>query len=161
MVVYVYSLWQADRKHSAEVPVEALSLMMRDLLRYHEKRGGFPENLKKLEGVVWEKRTRPLSAESRAINHQNYYYFYTRISHHRFTLWAIPTGNLREDSPTWFLVVSPNVCRRFKGAALPLEQISRIEPNPSLGKLGVLGLIEQPIVNLKSEKKIENGFSRN
>ena len=161
VIVYVYSLWQVDRRRDQEVPVEAVSQMMRDLLRYHEKRGGFPENLKNLEGVVWEKRTRQLSAESRALNHRNYYYFYTRISHHRLTLWAIPTGNLREDAPTWFLVVSPELCRRFKGAALPLNQISRIEPNPSLGKLGVWGLIEQPVINLKSEKKIENGFTRN
>jgi hypothetical protein len=138
IAAYIYSLWAVDRKKSLEMPVESVSLMMRDLLKFHEKRGGFPVDLQKLEGVVWERKNRWFSAENRALNHRNYYYFYTRISHHRFSLWAIPTGSRREDAPTWFLVVSPENCRRWKGPALPLAQISGIEPNPSLGNLGVL-----------------------
>jgi hypothetical protein len=159
VIAYIYSLWTVDRKKSAEMPVEAVSMMMRDLLRFHEKRGGFPIDLQKLEGVIWERKNRQFSAENRAINHRNYYYFYTQISPHQFTLWAIPTGSQREDAPTWFLVVSPDICRRFKGAALPLEQIDRIEPNPTLQKLGVFGLIEQPAVDLrKNQKQVDPGF---
>lgn len=154
VAAYIYSLWSVDRKKQAEIPVESVSMMMRDLLRFHEKRGGFPEDLQKLEGVVWERKNRRFSAENRALNHRNYYYFYTQISHHQFTLWAIPTGKEREDAPTWFLVVSPDVCRRFKGAALPLEQINKISSNPSLQVLGVLGLIEQPSADLKNLQKV-------
>ena len=160
VVAYIYSLWTVDRKKSAEMPVEAVSMMMRDLLRFHEKRGGFPEDLQKLEGVIWERKDRLFSAENRAINHLNYYYFYTQISPHQFTLWAIPTGRAREDAPTWFLVASPEVCRRFKGAALPLEQIDRIESNPTLNKLGVLGLIEQQAINFKEQQKASESFSK-
>lgn len=154
VAAYIYSLWSVDRKKSMETPVEAASMMMRDLLRFHEKRGGFPESLQKLEGVIWEPKNRLFSAENRALNHRNYYYFYTQISHHQFTLWAIPTGKEREEAPTWFLVVSPEICRRWKGAALPLEQVDRIEPNPSLRQLGVFGLIEQPSVNLTNPQKV-------
>lgn len=160
IVAYIYSLWSIDRKKSAEMPVEAVSMMMRDLLRFHEKRGGFPVDLQKLEGVVWERKTRLFSADNRAINHRNYYYFYTQISPHQFTLWAIPTGSQREDAPTWFLVVSPEVCRRFKGAALPLEQIDRIEANPTLKKLGIFGLIEQPAVDLKNQQKVGDSTNK-
>lgn len=160
VVAYIYSLWTVDRKKSAEIPVEAVSMMMRDLLRFHEKRGGFPEDLQKLEGVIWERKNRLFSAENRAINHRNYYYFYTQISPHQFTLWAIPTGSQREDAPTWFLVVSPEVCRRFKGAALPLEQIDRIEANPTLMKLGVFGLIEQQSVDLKNQQKVSDSSNK-
>jgi len=161
VAAYIYSLWSVDRKRQAEMPVEAVSMMMRDLLRFHEKRGGFPEDLLKLESVVWERKNRLFSAENRALNHRNYYYFYTQISPHQFTLWAIPTGKEREDAPTWFLVVSPDLCRRFKGAALPLEQIDRIEANPTLKKLGILGLIEQTVVDLKNNQKTTNTFSQN
>lgn len=161
IAAYIYSLWSVDRKKSLEMPVESVSMMMRDLLKFHEKRGGFPVDLQKLEGVVWERKNRLFSAENRAINHRNYYYFYTQISYHQFTLWAIPTGNSREDAPTWFLVVSPENCRRWKGAALPLEQINSIEPNPSLKNLGVLGLIEQPIVDLKNPQKAAGIFTKN
>ena len=160
VVAYIYSLWSVDRKKSAEMPVEAVSMMLRDLLRYHEKRGGFPVDLQKLEGVVWERKNRLFSADNRAINHRNYYYFYTQISPHQFTLWAIPTGSQREDAPTWFLVASPEVCRRFKGAALPLEQIDGIESNPTLKKLGVFGLIEQPAVDLKTKLQATDKFSQ-
>jgi hypothetical protein len=161
IAAYIYSLWSVDRQKQAEMPVEAVSMMMRDLLRFHEKRGGFPEHLQKLEGVVWERKNRLFSADNRALNHRNYYYFYTQISPHQFTLWAIPTGKQREDAPTWFLVVSHDVCRRFKGAALPLEQIDRIEADPTLKKLGIFGLIEQPAVDLKSTQKATNTFSKN
>lgn len=161
VVVYVYSLWRDDRKKTEDLPVEAVSQMMRDLLRFHEKRGGFPDDLQKLEGVIWEKKTRAFSVAGRALNHRNYYYFYTRISPHQFTLWAIPTGNSREDAPTWFLVGAPNSCRRWKGAALPLEQVERIDPNPSLKELGSFGLIEQPIIDLKNQQKATGLFTKN
>jgi hypothetical protein len=161
IVVYVYSLWSADRKKNAEIPVEAVSQMMRDLLKFHAKKGGFPEDLAKLEGVIWERKNRSFSANNRALNHRNYYYFYTQISPHMFTLWAIPTGSSREESPTWFLVVSPELCRRWKGAALPFEQINRIEPNPSLKELGIFGLIEQPPVDLKNQQKAAGIFTKN
>jgi hypothetical protein len=161
VAAYIYSLWSVDRKKQAEMPVEAVSMMMRDLLRFHEKRGGFPEDLQKLEGVIWERKNRLFSAANRALNHRNYYYFYTQISPHQFTLWAIPTGKEREDAPTWFLVVSPELCRRWKGAALPLEQVDLIESNPSFKKLGIIGLIEQPVVDLRLKQKVSGNFSKN
>ncbi len=162
VVIYVYALWRDDRKKSDDLPVEAVSQMMRDLLRFHEKRGGFPDDLQKLEGVIWENKneSRSFSVSNRALNHRNYYYFYTRISYHQFTLWAIPTGVAREDAPTWFLVVSPDSCRRWKGGALPLEQVDKIESNPSLKSLGSFGLIEQPPVDLKNPQKAANPFAK-
>lgn len=160
IAAYIYSLWSVDRKKQSEMPVEAVSMVMRDLLRFHDKRGGFPKDLQKLEGIVWERKNRLFSADNRALNHRNYYYFYTQISPHQFTLWAIPTGSQREDAPTWFLVVSPDICRRFKGAALPLEQVDRIEANPTLKQLGVFGLIEQPIVNFKDQQKASEQFTK-
>lgn len=162
VVIYVYSLWRDDRKHAEDLPVEAVSQMMRDLLRFHDKRGGFPEDLHKLEGVIWEKnKNRAFSVANRALNHRNYYYFYTQITPHQFTLWAIPTGVSREDAPTWFLVVAPDGCRRWKGAALPLEQVDRIEPNPSLKEIGSFGLIEQPLIDLKNQQKATGLFTKN
>lgn len=151
--IYVYSLWAAERQRAAEVPVEAADAIMRDVLRYHEKRGGFPESLKSLESVVWEKKARDFSVENRAFTHRNYFYFYTRIDHHHFTLWAIPVGKSREVGPTWFLSVTPEAAGRWKGGALPLDQIDRIDANPSLKELGSLGLIEQPQVALQTRQK--------
>ncbi len=152
--IYVYSLWAAERQRAAEIPVEAADAMMRDLLSFHKKRGGFPTDLKELEGVVWEKKdSRSYSNDKHGLTHRNYYYLYTRLDHHRFTLWAIPMGRQREDAATQFLLVTTERCRRWKGAALSIEQASEIDPNPSVTELGLLGLIEQTTMDLRESEK--------
>ena len=161
VVAYVYSLWAVERKKAADLPIESAAMMMRDIVRFHEKRGAFPGDLMALEGVIWKPKERAFSVNNRGLQHANYYYFYTRIGDHLFTLWAIPTGSSREAGATWFLTVSPNVCKRWKGAALPLEQIDCIEPNPTLQKLGVFGLVEQPAVDLKNQQTATGLFTRN
>lgn len=156
--VYVYSLWAGERRRSADVPVEAASKMMRDILAFHEKRGGFPSDLKQLEGVVWEKTPgRAFSRENRSLSHRNYMYLYTRLTAHRFTLWAVPTGSARDEAATWFLSVSPDQCRRWKGAALAVDSVKEMVTTPSTSALGILGLTEQPKIDLR--RKI-NGVSR-
>ena len=142
--IYVYSLWAAERQRAAEVPVEAADAMMRDLLSFHKRRGGFPKDLKELEGVVWdEKLNRNYPIKYRAISHRNYFYLYTRTDSHHFTLWSIPMGKLREESPTEFISVSAEGCKRWKGPALDADLIRQLNVNPSLAQLGVLGLTEQ------------------
>lgn len=143
--IYVYSLWAAERQRAAEIPVEAADAMMRDLLSFHKKRGGFPEDLKELEGVIWEKKeSRSYSNDERALMHRNYYYLYTRINHHRFTLWAIPIGRQREEAATWFLIATPEMHRKWKGSAVSPEDVKSLSLDPSIDELSVLGLIEQP-----------------
>lgn len=146
---YVYSLWAGERRHSAEIPVEAASMMMRDLLAFYEKRGSFPNDLKQMEGVVWEKKAdREFSVENRALNHRNYLYLYTRLTPYEFTLWALPTGPSRNEAATWFLSGSHDQCRRWKGAALPLDSVRQIVTSPSSAQLGILGLTEQTKIDL-------------
>ena len=150
IIAYIYSLWVTERQKINEQPVEAVGTMMRDLLRYHQMRGRFPESLKKLEGVVWDmKQSREYSANDRAISHLHYYYIYTPISMKHFTLWAIPTGKHRDESSSWFLAVTPELCRRWKGPAIVLEQTNLVNGNPTINDLGVLGLTEQNLVQLK------------
>ncbi|MBX3290017.1 MAG: hypothetical protein KF855_11805 [Acidobacteria bacterium] len=143
--VYIYSLWASDRQMKADLPVEAADVMMRDLLSFHKKRGGFPKDLRELEGMVWEKKQgRIYSNKDRALTHRNYHYLYTRIGHHRFTLWAIPTGRQRDEAATLFLIVSPSSHRRWKGPALDPENVRSLSIQPSANQLTLLGLIEQP-----------------
>ncbi len=151
---YVYSLWADELRSSAEIPVEAAGMMMRDLLAFHQKRGSFPEDLKQLEGVVWEKKTgRDFSVANRALNHRNYFYLYTRLTPHNFTLWAVPMGGAREDAATWFMGVTPESSRRWKGGALSAEHAKQISVSPSVAELAVLGLTEQPKMDFS--KKLE------
>lgn len=141
---YVYSLWDDERRRREEIPVEAVDSMIRDLRRFHEKQGRFPETFRELEGLVWQPRPREFAADSRGLHHRRYFYIYTRTTNHTFQLWAVPTGPDREDAPTWFVSASPTALRKWKTSALAPEQLTRINPNPSTQTLNALGLIEQP-----------------
>jgi len=153
-VAYVYTLWAAERQRAADVPVEATSMMIRDLLAFHKRRGSFPSDLKQLESVMWElNKDREFSNEDRGFSHRNYFYLYTRLEHHRYSLWAVPLGQARDEGPTMFVIGSPEVYRRWKGAALSLKSVSSIEANPTEIELGVLGLVEQPKVVTGSRTK--------
>ena len=141
---YIYSLWASERRRAADLPVEAADVMMRDLLAFHKKRGGFPKDLKEMEGVVWEKKeSRSYSNDKRGITRRHYHYLYTPVSHHRFTLWAIPIGRQRDEAVTLFLVVTPESQRRWKGSALNPEDVRGLRLDPSENQLSMLGLIEQ------------------
>lgn len=145
--IYVYSLWAAERQRAADVPVEATGMMVRDLLAYHKKLGSFPSDLKQMEGVVWEKtRSREFSIEDRGLRHRNYFYLYTQIGPHKFTLWAVPTGEVRLEAASFFVSGTPDHYRTWKGAALSSDSVNGIRENPSEIELGTLGLVEQPRV---------------
>ena len=149
---YIYSLWASDKQRVAELPVEGANVLMRDLLAFHKKRGGFPKDLKELEGVVWEnKEDRSYSNSKLGITRRHYYYLYSPFGHHRFTLWAIPIGPQREEAATWFLVVTPELHRSWKGGSLGPEDAKRLSLDPSLNELSVLGLIEQPIARSQKD----------
>ena len=106
--VYIYSLWSEERERSAEIPFDATKVMNRDLLKFHQKRGSFPEKLEDLEGIVWEKKERNYVSQGRSMIHRNYFYMYSKIDPHRFTLWAVPIGKVRDEASTLFLVGSPS-----------------------------------------------------
>lgn len=141
--VYIYSLWSEERERSAEIPFDATSVMNRDLLKFHQKRGSFPAKLADLEGVIWEKKERNYVSDGRSLVHRNYFYLYSRIDPHRFTLWAIPIGKVRDEASTFFLVGTPSSDRAWKGPALPIPDIENLAPVPSSNTLIMLGLVEQ------------------
>lgn len=141
--VYIYTLWAKERERSADIPFDSTGAMNRDLLKFHQKRGSFPEKLEDLEGVVWEKKDRSYVSEGRSMFHRHYFYMYTRIGPHRFTLWAIPVGRLREEAPTFHLIGTPDSHRMWKGPALPIPDVEKLSFTPSSRKLNILGLVEQ------------------
>jgi len=141
--VYVYTLWSEDRERTAEIPFDATGAMNRDLLTFHEKRGSFPETLEDLEGVVWEKKERNYVSGGRSMFHRNYFYMYTKVGPHRFTLWAIPIGKLRDDAPTFHLIGTPRSHRAWKGPAVPIPDVEKLSFTPTSHNLNILGLVEQ------------------
>jgi hypothetical protein len=141
--VYVYALWSEERKRAAEIPFDASGAMSRDLVKFHQKRGSFPEKLEDLEGVVWEKKDRNYVSNGRSMFHRNYFYMYARVGPHRFTLWAIPIGKLRDEAPTFHLVGTPRSYRAWKGPAVLLTDAVKLSNSPTTRELQLLGMVEQ------------------
>jgi len=151
--VYIYSLWSEERDRRAEIPFDATKVMNRDLLKFHQKRGSFPEKLEDLEGVVWDKKSRNYVSHGRSMIHRNYFYLYSRINPHRFTLWAVPIGKVREEAQTLFLVGTPSSDRTWKGPALRVPDIDKLLPTPSSNNLMMFGLVEQLNAHQESKSK--------
>jgi len=141
--VYIYSLWSEERERRAEIPVDSTGPMNRDLLKFHQKRGSFPDKLASLEGVVWERKERHYLSDGRSMIHRNYFYIYTKVSPHHYNLWAIPIGRSRQEASTWFLSASPTTDRRWKGGSMEVDDVGKLDGTPSQSQLGVLGLTEQ------------------
>jgi len=151
--VYIYSLWSEERERRAEIPFDATKVMNRDLLKFHQKRGSFPEKLEELEGVVWEKKDRNYVSQGRSMIHRNYFYLYSKITSHRFSLWAVPIGKVRDEALTLFLVGTPSSDRTWKGPAMATVDIENLSAAPSSNYLIVLGLVEQPNTRQESNSK--------
>lgn len=147
---YFYSLWAAEVKRRDEIPVDGAAALTRDLLKYHEQTGTFPENLRPLVGKVWDaKKDRAFDQTGKVFQHGKVFYLYARRSPHLFSLWAVPSGERREEGVSWFILASPEVIRRWKGPAIPDNQVQKLIPVPSVQLLALLGLTEQSTNSLR------------
>lgn len=147
---YFYSLWAAEVKRRNALPQDSAAALTRDLLKYHEKIGAFPEDLRALVGKVWDsRREREFDSSGKVFRHHHVFYLYSRQNAHLFTLWAVPSGEKREEGISWFVTASPEIIRRWKGPAIADNQVDKLIAQPSIQSLALLGLTEQPSSNLK------------
>lgn len=159
---YFYSLWAAEVKRRDELPQDGTATLVRDLLKYHEKTGAFPEDLKSLVGKVWDaKKTREFDPSGKIFRHKNVFYLYSRLSPHLFSLWAVPSGERREEGVSWFISASPERIRRWKGPVIADSQIDKLAFQPSVQALALLGLTEQPPTDLRKSPSPNNQPPKN
>lgn len=147
---YFYSLWAAEIKRRDEMPRDGAAALVRDLLKYHEQTGTFPEDLRPLVGKVWDaKKQREFDQTGKVFQHGKVFYLYARQNPHLFSLWAVPSGERREEGVSWYISASPDKISRWKGPAIPDNQVGELIPQPSIQTLALLGLTEQPAADLK------------
>lgn len=159
---YFYSLWAAEAKRRDEMPQDGAAALTRDLLKYHEQTGAFPEDLRALVGRVWDaKRPRDFDQSGKVFRHNRVFYLYARQTPHLFSLWAVPSGERREEGVSWYILSSPERIRRWKGPAIPDNQIDQLSATPSVHSLALLGLTEQPATNLKNSTVRQNANRQN
>ena len=142
---YLYLLWTGYQEEKALLPRSALDHMVKALRAYHRQAGTFPESFAQLEARVW-RNSGPLNfgEDGRSLSLYNYYYIYYLVDSSTCALWAIPINKRREEGSTFFLALSPEAVRRWKGAPLALTEIGQLPSVPSTAQLALLGLTEQP-----------------
>ena len=154
---YFYSLWAAEVKRRDELPQDRAAALVRDLLKYHEQTGTFPEELRPLVGKVWDsKKQREFDQTGKVFQHGKVFYLYSRQNPHLFSLWAVPSGERREEGVSWYVLASPNAIRRWKGPAIPDNQVDKLIALPSVQSLALLGLTEQPAADLRKSSNSTN-----
>ena len=158
---YLYSLWIASQQEKALLPRPAVDQIIKALRSYHHQVGKFPQSFAELEGRVWRHRRTPnFGEEGRSLSMANYYYIYYLIDGGTCTLWAIPINKRREEGSTFFLALSTETARRWKGAPLALDEIKRLPALPEPAQLALLGLTEQQPIQLqpsRNGRKASNG----
>jgi len=147
---YLYSLWSASQREKALLPRPAVDQIVKALRTYHNQVGRFPQSFVELEARVWRHtRTPDFGDDGRSLSMANYYYLYYAVDSGACTLWAIPINKRREEGSTLFLALSPDTLRRWKGAPLALDEIKRLPSVPEPAQLALLGLTEQPPLQLQ------------
>lgn len=147
---YLYALWTASQREKAMLPRPAVDQIVKALRTYHHQVGRFPQSFVELEARVWRHNHPPtFGNDGRSLSMANYYYLYYAVDSSACTLWAIPINKRREEGSTFFLALSPETARRWKGAALALDEIKRLPSVPDPAQLALLGLTEQQPVCLQ------------
>jgi hypothetical protein len=127
--------------------------IVKGLRSYHHQVGRFPQSFVELEARVWRHtRTPNFGDDGCSLSMANYYYLYYAVDASACTLWAIPVNKRREEGSTFFLALSPEIARRWKGAPLALDEIEKLPALPNPAQLAPLGLTEQQKMRLQPSR---------
>lgn len=151
VVCYAYSGWAEAQRQQELLPRLAADSMVKGLRQYQRQTGQFPGDFAELEQRVWKHTSIPdFGPAKRTLTVANYYYMYSKVDPLTCAVWAIPSGPRREEGSTHFLVIGPEVIRRWKGPALSKLDIDKLEPVPTTVVLNVMGMTEQPMIDQRS-----------
>lgn len=159
VISFVYGTWAKAEREKELVPRLAADSMVKSLRQFQRQTGQFPDDFMQLEEGIWKHKTLPdFGPSKRTLTVANYYYIYGKSNASTCTVWAIPSGPRREEASTHFLVVMPDVIRRWKGPALTKTDVDKIDPEPTGDLLNMLGMTEQKIIDQRTDKKAARVF---
>ena len=137
---HLFTLYQAWQRDTPQPQVERL---IRDLRRYHAETKRFPANFHEINGRLWHTKPQPdYGAQGREARVQNYLYRYTPVEAGKCVLWALPMGVQREYGSAFFVVITPEWVRGWKGKAMSDEKLQGLPAIAPLPGLADLGLVE-------------------
>lgn len=153
ILVYIGTTVTTAFRVRSETPRLAVDSLIKALRLRYQQSGRFPEDFRELETQVWKHKEPPdFGADGRTLTVANYYYLYYLVDARTATIWAVPTGPRREEASTHFLVLTPEGLRRWRGPSLSLDEVARLQAVPDYKELAVLGMTEQPMIDLRKRK---------
>ena len=142
---YGWRLYALFRDSQLNMPQPQIEKLTKDLRIFHAKTGRFPVNFNEINDLIWHTRPTPdYGKGGRQARTKNYYYFYTRVKENQCAIWALPMGPQRQYASSFFLVLTPDWLRAWKGAALDDEKIEQLAVIPHSDQLATLGMAELP-----------------
>lgn len=140
---HVYSLFRDWQFNTPQSQVERL---IRDLRRYQAQTNHFPTSFTEINELLWQTQPKPdYGVDGRQARVKHYYYYYTRVEQQKCVLWALPLGPQRQYAASFFVVITPNWMRGWKGKALADDVIGKVPAIPSPGDLATLSMREIPV----------------
>jgi len=159
VISFAYGTWAKTEREKELVPRLGADNMVKYLRQFQRQTGQFPDDFMQLEERMWKHKKLPdFGPSKRTLTVANYYYVYGKSNASTCTVWAIPSGPKREEVSTHFLVVTPDTIRRWKGPALTKADIDRVDSDPTVALLNMLGLTEQPMIDQRKEKRSSGLF---
>lgn len=139
---HIYSLF---RDWQVNMPQPQIEKLTKDLRIYHAKTGHFPRTFVEINNLIWHTKPTPdYGDKGKQSRTKNYYYFYTKADDHTCALWALPIGPQRHYASSFFIVLSADWLRTWKGRALNDDAINDLPIIPSLDKLAEMEMREMP-----------------
>lgn len=145
VVSYGYHIYQLFKDSQINKPQLQVEKLVKDLRIFHARRQDFPKNFVEINQLIWRATPAPdYGGDGRQARTKNYYYYYTRVSDDVCAFWALPLGPRRDYAASFFVVLSPEWMRAWKGQAMSDKQIALIPAIPPPTTLAELKLQEMP-----------------
>jgi hypothetical protein len=139
---YLYTLFRDAQLNMPEPQIERLT---RDLRLFQSRTRRFPKNFNEINDLIWNTRPKlDYGPDEKQVRVKNYRYIYTRVNNRQCAIWAIPLGAQRHYAFSFFIVLSPDWMRLWKGKAMSDEDMARIPAIPSPTTLAGFKLREMP-----------------
>jgi len=144
--VYGYHIYRLACAEEALAPQPAVAQLVNSLRAYQAQTGHFPKNFPEINERIWRRDPPPaFGQEGSDLLFHHYWYFYTQVNRETCALWALPMGPKRELGRAFYVALTPNWIRVWKGAALSDEQLKLIRRIPTPEILGQLEMKEQRV----------------
>ncbi len=132
VVSYGYHLYRLAQDLQINKPQPQVERLARDLRRYYAETRRFPANFSQINQLIWRTKPEPdYGRDGRRAWTKNYFYFYTKVNDETCAFWALPIGPQRQYAASFFIVLSPDWMRAWRGGAMSDEEISKVPAIPS------------------------------